>query len=340
MPVPIGLRTRRNYVEALAAVNAAPTLASLNFSQGDIAGGGLSIVATGTNCSGVTSVTILGASVAPSGTTPTTVTFALPAHAAGTGTVALVGPGGTSGTLPFEYWSPVQVTGVLTHNDSSKGVTSGGGLITQWLDQVSGVAFNAAGALRPTLAASVFGSLSSVQVAGGQKINSAGLNVLSAGMSLFHVGKTSTSFAAAGGVGAPGPIISAATGAVWGGWGYDSGAACGLYDRWYNAAGTVAPITLRGSGLNDGNVRMVGVTSDTTPNRKLYVGTTQQGATDTPAGGYDVVNTTFDSFFGDNFAGGDFFTGDTGAIITVNGVISGGDLTKLNAWSQQRFGTP
>lgn len=90
----------------LAAVAAAPTLTSLNYTVGDIAGGGQSIVATGTNCATVTAVNIWGSTVAPSATTATTVTFTLPAHAAGTTTVSLTGPGGTSSTLAFESWYP------------------------------------------------------------------------------------------------------------------------------------------------------------------------------------------------------------------------------------------
>ena len=46
-----------------AVVVASPTLASANYSQGDIEGGGQSIVLTGTNLSTVTLVTIVGTSV-------------------------------------------------------------------------------------------------------------------------------------------------------------------------------------------------------------------------------------------------------------------------------------
>lgn len=98
-------------------------------------GGGQSIVATGTNCASVTSVTILGASVVPTATTATTVTFTLPAHAAGTGTVALVGPGGTSGTLPFEYWSLASVATVRARYRADLGLTNVAGKASEWDDQ-------------------------------------------------------------------------------------------------------------------------------------------------------------------------------------------------------------
>jgi hypothetical protein len=88
---------------------AAPTLASANYATGDILGGGQSIVLTGTNMAAVTSVTCLGASVAPSGTAATTVTFTLPAHAAGTGTISVTSPAGTSGTIAFEYFNPTSI---------------------------------------------------------------------------------------------------------------------------------------------------------------------------------------------------------------------------------------
>lgn len=85
----------------------APTLASLNYAQADVLGGGSDIVATGTNLTGATALTVGGTSATITGNTATTVTFTPPAKTAGTYDVVVTTPGGIA-TLAasYEAWAP------------------------------------------------------------------------------------------------------------------------------------------------------------------------------------------------------------------------------------------
>lgn len=97
------------------SAGAAPVLSSSNYTQGDTAGGGQSIVLTGSGFTGVTGaggVTFLGTN-ATSYTvdSDTQITAVLPAHAAGTGNIVVTHPtNGASNALAFEYWSPASLT--------------------------------------------------------------------------------------------------------------------------------------------------------------------------------------------------------------------------------------
>lgn len=316
------------------AAGAAPTLASLNFSLGDTAGGGQAVVATGTNCASVTSVTIFGNVVAPTSTTATTVTFALPAHASGTGTVSLTGPGGTSGTLSFEYWTPSQATGVDAHLDANKGVTAVATAVGTWVDQSANARSfgQATGANKPTQVAAVFGSLPCIRMTPQQWVRLATKITQAAGRSVFWVGKwTSADAAAADTNNTPLTVVGDSTGGVY----TCVGASAATVALQQFSAGPT--LYTKGSGLNDGNARLVGWTHDhTSGDAKAYVGATQAGTT-AAAIGYQTGFNGYDSI-GVGFGDVDGFAGDLGAVVIVNGVISGGDLTKLYAWSQQRFG--
>lgn len=90
--------------------SAAPVLLSLNYDQGDTAGGGAPIVATGLDFTGgvphIDGVAV-GVFTVDS---PTQITFTLPPHAADVVDITIVGPGGASNALAFEYWDPTQLT--------------------------------------------------------------------------------------------------------------------------------------------------------------------------------------------------------------------------------------
>ncbi len=305
----------------VGANDAAPTITSLNYSLGDTAGGGQSIVITGTNMGSVSSVKFDGTTATITAQTTTTCTVTLPAHAVGTIVVKVTNASGSASTS-FEYWDPTEITGVDTYLDSNKGVT-GTSPVTQWTDQVNGD--NYTPGTGPTQTASVFGTMPAIRCTPTKSLSGAGIAAEST-WSYFGVAKWTSSDTTASGTPYSVPL-SLFGGSGWNGFGA--------------SAGTIAyikhdtGIITRGSGLNDGNPHLIGATGDATPNIKLYAGETQQGATETPGG---TNATYFDKVCG-GVSGGDGWDGDIGALVVCTQVISAGDLTKLNNWSKQRFGT-
>lgn len=89
-----------------SAPAATPVLDSLNYSQGDVLGGGEDIVITGTDLTDVTDVLFGEESAAFVVDGPTQITATLPAHVAGSVDVTVDSPGGTSNGLAFEFWAP------------------------------------------------------------------------------------------------------------------------------------------------------------------------------------------------------------------------------------------
>ncbi len=323
----------------------APVLTSSNYTQGDTVGGGLSIVLTGSGFTDgvpyVDGVAIGGGSYTVD--SDAQITFTLPAHAAGNVDITVVGPGGTSNALSFEYWDPTQITGVDVVLDADIGVTPTGvgNEVDTWTDRVASVAF-AQAAAPPDEIAAVFGTLPGIRFSPNDFLTTGGgtPRALASGTSIFAVAKwTATDSAASGGtanLNAPLTIIGETGGSAWFGFGASAGS---VHYQAYDDAGGASYATVRGSGLNDGDPRLIGITHDAgTGDRKVYVGATQQGSTDTPAA-YSVLYQTYDTV-GAGYTGIDGFDGDLGAVVVVDGVISGGDLTKLNKWAQQRWGTP
>lgn len=85
----------------------APTISALNYSLGDVAGAGNSIVITGTNLDTVTSVSFGGTSASITAQDATTVTVTLPSHAAGVVDVSVTNPDGSATSVnAFEFWAP------------------------------------------------------------------------------------------------------------------------------------------------------------------------------------------------------------------------------------------
>jgi hypothetical protein len=218
--------------------------------------------------------------------------------------------------------------------DSNKGVTdAGSGHVSAWLDQGPNARnfLQATDALRPIQTAALFGALPGIRFTPQQRVALAVDRALVAGLSIFAVAKwTSTDAvtdAAFGGV--PLAIVSEATTAF-----VSFGVSAGEID--YNQYIAGDNETKRGSGLNDGAARLIGVTHDhTSGDAKLYLGVTQQGATAVLT--YSVAFNGYDTI-GNDYLSADGFDGDMGAVIIVSGVISGGDLAKLYKWSQGRFG--
>ena len=311
-----------------------PTIASINFTQVDIAGGGVALVITGTNLLGATAVNIGGSPTTPSSSTATTVTFSAPAHASGTGlTVTVTTPGGTSNNLPgnLEYWSPTQITGVTGVFDANKGAS-----ISSWADHagVAGAATQGTGAQQPTVTSNAFGTLAGLTFGGSQRMGLGARQTMASALSAFFVAKwTSSKATPTDYVGnAALTIVGDGSGGVQGGLGVAAGTV-----QIGDANGSTQ--YSRGSGLNDGNPHLVGWTFDTGNQAKAYVGASQAGAnqafTYNTGWGWNTIGAGFL-----NAGNGDGFSGTLGAVITGNAVFSSGDITKLNLWAQQRWGTP
>ncbi len=142
-----------SFIKRIVGGAAAPTITSLNYAQGDLGGGGQSVVITGTNLSSATGVSFGGTAATITGNTSTSVTVTLPAKAAGTTTVSVTTPGGTSGTLAFEFWNP----SVLAATQWLRGSYGGAPWSGTASAGSSGSRSFAAGTTSPTVGASVGG---------------------------------------------------------------------------------------------------------------------------------------------------------------------------------------
>ncbi len=317
-----------------AAAVAAPAISSLNWSLGRIQGGGLAIVATGTNLSGATNVVIGGNSVAPTSSTSTTCTFALPAHAAGVVTVAVTTAGGTSNTLSFEYWAPTQITGVDSYFDPELGVTTATG-VSQWTDQIgTRTVTQGTGANQPVYTASAFGTLHGLTPNGSQTLAAASPRTFATGISVFAILKT-TDTRTSGGVGyagdAPNTIVGDSSASVNLGFGTD---VAKVEFETFNAGWTSTQST--GITINDGVAHMMGFTFSTGNTITLYNGATSCGSGSQTYGNSGACE--WNTIFG-GFSTTDNANNTTcGPLIFVQGIVSGGDLAKLWAWGQQGWG--
>lgn len=313
-----------------------PTISSLSYTVGDPAGDGQSIVINGTNLGSVTAVTFGGTSATITAQTSTTVTVTLPAHAAGLVDVVVTNPDGSdTATNGFEYWDPTQISDLVVFVDAEKGVTAASNLVSDWADQSGNGNDLSESTDKFTYTATDFGSLHGLTTDGTKQLVGS-RHVQNLGRSIFwvtkHLSNKTSRVDYAGN--SPLTVIGDETGSINCTAGFSAGELCymNFIASWNE--------TKRGSGLNDGVARLYGWTHDLSGDLKGYVGAAQQGTTETgqvydsTAEGYNAIGQGFGGGFGDGFVG------DIAAALVINGIISGGDLTKLNGWSQQRWGTP
>lgn len=322
------------YVKASGAV--APTVSSITPNVGDTAGGGGIVTITGTNFTGATGVK-LGGTSATSVTVVNATTITCIPGARGTGSglsVDVTTPGGTNGANGFfQYWTPAQITNIDFYVDANKNWTEAAGTAT-WVDQSSNaVNFTNSGSAgtHPVKTASVFGTLPSIRFTPEQYIQCAH-RAYATNISIFAVYKwTATKTTLNGGFGAVPLSITGDTSNGNTAFGASGGAIA------FTNTGSTAVVT-QGSSLNAGTPKLIGVTHATAASAmKHYLGAVQQGSTN--ATQTFSAGTGLDTL-GDGSQLVDGANGDIGAIIVVNAIISGGDLTLLNSWAQQRFGTP
>lgn len=318
----------------------APVLTSLDFDLASTAGGA-SITITGTDLDDAISCEVDGVigggwtSATITANTSTSLTFTMPFRLAGTYNVRVTTAGGTSNALSIEAWYPSQVSAVDCVLHAAVGVTQASGAVSLWVDQINANHFAmTTPSLRPAYDANGFGpGRPSVKFSPQQRLDtSVGERTLSNGKSIFAVVKwTSADATASQAFTVPLALVSEASAA------YVAFGASGdavAFATW-NTAGSANHRITGGSGLNDGQARLIGVTSDTAPNEKLYVGHTQVGSTNSPSGGYTTHGYTR---IGNAYQAADGWDGDVGLIVIVDGVIDSSELTKLHKFAQAEFG--
>jgi len=316
-----------------------PVVSAVSYGVIDTDGGGQRVVVTVNDSTGCTAISAGGVAFTSFAIDDGTHVSGIPgAHAAGVVDVVVTNGAGnsTTGTGLIEYWTPSQITSVDCYLDANKGITdAGGGAVSQWDDQsISARVFTqATGVDQPVQTASVFGTIPSIRFVPDQFVQLGAVTIQPTARSVFAVAKwTSTVAVTAGqpGTNPPLTIVGDSTGNIY----CVAGVSAGALDYNQYPEGDI----LRGGNLNNDVPHLIGWTEFTgADNLKSYVGTIQNGtaASVTYNGTYNGYNT-----IGAGYLTQDGFDGDLGAVVVVSDVISGGDLTKLNNWSKQRFGTP
>lgn len=310
-----------------------PVIIGVDHDVVDISGGGQPVVVQVDSSTGCTGITIGGVACTSFTVVDATHVSGIPgAHAAGVVDVVVTNGAGpsTTGTGLVEYWSPKQLaTGSKdTFLDANKGITFGtGAKVSQWDSQgdTARAFTNGTGSYQPEQIPNVFGSLPAVRFDGTDDSLSVSTTGPLSGFSVFAVAKWTSSDATASQPSWNPPLTILGYTGGWAGFGASAGSIAYLkYDR--------TPVETRGTSLNDDVARLIGITGNGTPDMKFYVGETQQGATWSPGG----VSTLYYSRVGGGYSG-DYFAGDLGALLAVEGVISAANLTRLHSWAQQRF---
>lgn len=312
---------------------AVPVVLGINYDVIDIAGGGQRVVVQVDSSTGCTGITIGGVACTSFAIDDGTHVSGIPgAHAAGVVDVIVTNATGpsTTGTGLVEYWSPAQLaTGSKdTFLDANKGITLASGKVSAWASQGTTARSFAQGTAgsQPAQTASAFGTMPGVTFDGVDDFLSSSIVGPVDGWSVFVVAKWTSTKSTATQPNFNAPLSMVGYGSGWCGFGASAGAvAFKKYDK---------PIVTRGSGLNDGAPHLIGATSPaTTPAIKVYLGDTQQGATETPGG----VSTIYYDRIGGGYMSVDFFAGHIGAALVVEGVISGANITRCRKWAQQRY---
>lgn len=329
------LNDARGYGLAVTVADV-PEVRGVSHAVIDIAGGGQRVVIEVDDSTGCTGATIGGVALTSFTIDDSTHVSGVPgAHAAGVTDVIVSNAVGASlgGEGMVEYWSPAQLaTGSKdTFLDAAKGITLDTGKVASWASQGStarSFAQSTASA-RPTPIASAFGTMQGISFDGVDDVVGTPYVGPIATYSTFAVAKwTSTdTTAATPAVDVPLTIVGST------GWGAFGASADQVAWKNYDKS-----IVTRGASLNDGTPHLIGVTCGSAA-VKLYLGDAQQGADFTPGDANAYVRWVGGGrLAADVTMADDFFAGALGAVLVVEGVISGANIGKLNSWAQQRFG--
>ena len=306
------------------ADTATPTLAEVTAiapALGDTWGGGGRVVITVDTSVGATGASLGGVPLTDFAIDDESHLSGVPgAHEAGVVDVVV---DGAVGAGLFEYWSPAQIPQVDLYLDAGKGFTG-----DRWLDQgpKARALVQDDPARQPTLVDGL------VRFAPQRHYELPVPSELPTGSSIFAVASwTATAQVAAGSTAnCPLTIVGDRTS------GYGAfGASADQVESNHYVGG---PVRVHGGeGLNDGVLRLIGATHDTTTTSAIYVGNVQQGPDDISA---PLVGLNSWDTIGAGALGVDGWEGALGAVVIVPGVIDRGDRTKLDQWAWQRFGTP
>lgn len=297
----------------------------LNYDLADTAGGD-SITITGSNLGGASSCSVGGTAAAITANTATSLTFVMPAKAAGMHNVQVTLPSGTTNPLTIEAWSPSMIAGIDGYFDSRKGIALSGSTVTAWQEQTRGEVYAAVNA--PTRIADTFlPGVPAVRYGPVNDRHSGNVRNLPGSNSVFWVGKWTGNSTARAPAACARNVVSNSSG--YNGWGmYGDGLDL------YTWSGGAAQFGTRGSALNSGSVFLVGLTH-AGGTGKAYLGTTQLGAD--VAIGYSG-SPSWSTIGSAAFYGAKGADADIGAVIVVAGVISPSDLAKLHKWARVGFG--
>lgn len=330
-------RRRRHVVDGTAALSA------ISPSLGDTYAG-TPLLLTGTNLSGVTSVTIGGTECTSVVATETTVRCYAPAKAAGSYDV-IATAGAVTSTLAgaYEAWHPAAgiTSGTARIYESTLGVTDTGGLVDTWADQGTGAKdVTGATARRPHKIANVFGEnnkpalrfIKTDDSNAGDVLNLASPIQTQTGYSKFWVGKQIVGNITGSGGGTivrSDPARVAALSAQ-----YATIAHVAQVDA-YNADSGLHYYS--GTQYNDGASHVVGRTHNgSTGDLKYYEAGAQLGATVTGA----TFGTTRAGWAGiGNSAtmGTDPLDADLACVVVVEAVITPTEAAKLSQWMFGKF---
>lgn len=259
-------------------------------------------------------------------------------HAAGVVEVGLeTSSGVNTSAAPFEYWTPAQIVGIEVYLDAGKGIADAEAAgVSTWEDQgPEGHLFaQATKGVRPIQVAEAFGSLPAVRFTPHQFVKLATPVEMPQGTSVFAVARWTSPTDVVPPPGSAGNVPLTIVGDGTSAYGA-FGARGGQIECNYYVGGPI--LVDRGAALNDGVTRLIGCTYDTLTEAKVYVGNNQQGLDENTVP-FIGLN-TFDTI-GAGYPGVDGWDGDLGAVVLVSGVLSVEDRTRLDLWSQQRWGTP
>lgn len=332
------------YVPESAVPTAPPTISALNYTQGDTLGGGQSISISGSNLTGATGVSFGGSAATFTVVSDTLITATLPAHVAGSVSVTVTSPGGTSNAASFEFWDPSLLTSTTGLWENYTGAP--------WAARAGSIGGNlAAPATAPTVGTGAGGFTSADTGAATTQylrsetpnnieeyitVNDAAANP-GPGSTVWALYKPRT--AAANNAGAPylnpGVVCTNAGG-------YflmshsDAGLVCNVYDGTYDEV--TAPCT-RGTGAGGVGAWHMGVFVYDGANASASIDGSLLSAASVPQG--LAASPGLDLYFlqpCSNYASNTPLDGEILAFGTTKGVSTDVDVTKLRNWAKQRFG--